>query len=144
LGILGILGTLGILGIENRKPKIVNCKFFLSFQAGNNYQKFFLIKNYFYFYFYFYFIFASTRTQPSVRTDSRAEGGRGGGEGGRGGGEGGRGEGRMVHPRGRWGASARMPHVCADAKMHPCGRQRIRADTCSRPRGRECFTPCNL
>jgi hypothetical protein len=28
---------LGILGIENRKLKIVNCKF-LSFQASNNYQ----------------------------------------------------------------------------------------------------------
>jgi hypothetical protein len=32
---------LGFLGIENRKPKIVN--FFLSFQAGNYYQKYFIL-----------------------------------------------------------------------------------------------------
>jgi hypothetical protein len=63
--------------------------------------------------------------QPSVRSDSRGEGGRGGREG-----EGGRGEGREMHPRGHG-------RVCADAlasaRMHGC----VRADS-------PCFTPGNF
>jgi hypothetical protein len=43
----GVRGFRG-LKTENRKPKTENCKFFLSFQAGNNYQK-----NYYYYYFIF-------------------------------------------------------------------------------------------
>jgi hypothetical protein len=79
------LGILGILRIENRKPKIVNCKFYL-FPAGNNYQKKIKkIKN------------ASARTVDCVRRGGREGAGRegGSGEGGRerGGREGGRGEG---------------------------------------------------
>jgi hypothetical protein len=93
---------LGILGIENRKPKIVNCKFFLSFQASNNYHIFYFFK----IIIFLFFIFR-------VRADSRGEGGRGGrgGEGreGREGMERG-GDGREGGERGGEGdASARMP-----------------------------------
>jgi hypothetical protein len=92
---LGSLGISGISGIENQKPKNINCKLFLSFQAGNNYQIIIILNKTKLF---FYFLFFS-----HIRADAgtAGEGGRGGGEGGRGGGEGGRGEGREVRPRGR-------------------------------------------
>jgi hypothetical protein len=79
-----MLGILGILEIENRKSKIDNCKFVLSFQAGNNYQKKKEILNLNFFFFF------------CVRADCREEGGRGGR-----GGEIGRGEGRKMRPHGR-------------------------------------------
>jgi hypothetical protein len=106
-------GAWGFWDFGDRKPKIVNCNFFLSFQAGNNYQIYLFFKYFFYFLFLFCF-FACAR----IAVGREGEGG---------------GEGREVRPhrrpcpRGRWGASAQTHHVRADARM--------------RPRRRECFTP---
>jgi hypothetical protein len=91
---------LGILGIENRKPKIVNCKFFSLFLSRQQVPK--KIKFNFLFNFFKFF---------RVRVDSRGRGGR-------------EREGREMRPcgrpcpRGRWAASApARPHpcVCTDA-----------------------------
>jgi hypothetical protein len=54
------------LKTENRKPKIVNCKLFLSFQAGNNYQK--------NIYFYFLFLFSRPRGQQRGGKERGREG----------------------------------------------------------------------
>jgi hypothetical protein len=118
--------SLGILGIGNRKPKIENWSFFLSFQAGNNYQK--ICLKFFIFYLFIYLYFFSRPRGRSPASVQIAEGreGEGGGEGREG-----RREGRKMHQRGR-----PCPRGCwaASARTHPC----VRADVWSRPLGREC------
>jgi hypothetical protein len=80
---LGISGILGTSGIENRKPKIVNCKFFLSFQPATTTKKIFY-KNKMNFFLVFF---------VSVWTAEGREG-EGGGKGREG-----EGEGREMRPR---------------------------------------------
>jgi hypothetical protein len=112
-------GARGFWGLKtkNRKPKTENCKFFLSFQAGNNYEKKFIT---FFIFFNLFFIFLFFH----VRADSKGEGVRGG--------------------RGGEGcASVRTP---MSARTMGCVRAdaHVRADAGVRPCGRECFIPGNF
>jgi hypothetical protein len=70
------LGSSGILGIENRKPKTENCKLFLSFEAGNNYEK----KKFNFFYlilFLFIYLFFRVRADAAECPGGRERGGEG-------------------------------------------------------------------
>jgi hypothetical protein len=68
-------GAWGVRGFWGLKTE--NCKLFISFQAGNNYQKKIIkIYNFFYFYFLFYFLFYFFASAWSAEGREGEEGGR--------------------------------------------------------------------